>query len=189
MKGTEETGAAEQELGAEPKPEPGPGSGSGSGSGADDSMSASPAPSRRPDRSGMIIAGGIFAACAALVGYGIMAGNGEDDDKPERKVPTAAVTYEVTGSGTADITYQARSESGKAVVVEAAALPWRKTVAVPLGRQAIVSITLGEQGGEARCAVAVRGRHVQGATAAGEFGRATCSGALPRESGAEEGEG
>lgn len=178
MKGTEETGAAaEQELGSEP----------GSGSGADEPMSASPAPSRRPDRSGLFVAGGILAACAALVGYGITAGSGGDDDKPERKVPTAAVTYEVTGSGTADITYQARSESGKAVVVEAATLPWRKTVAVPLGRQAVVSITLGEQGGKAHCAVAVRGRHVQGATAAGEFGRATCSGALPRESGAGKG--
>ncbi|MFD7303811.1 hypothetical protein ACFV83_23260 [Streptomyces pharetrae] len=185
MKGTEETGAAEPELRSEPEPEPEPEPGSGFG--ADESMSASPAPSRRPDRSGLFIAGGILAACAALVGYGIMAGNGGDDDKPERKVPTAAVTYEVTGSGTVDITYQARSESGKAVVVEAATLPWRKTVAVPLGRQAVVSITLGEQGGEARCAVAVRGRHVQGATAAGEFGRATCSGALPRESGAGEG--
>ncbi|MFE6281680.1 hypothetical protein [Streptomyces sp. NPDC057877] len=138
--------------------------------------------SRRPDRSGLFIAGGILAACAALVGYGILAGTGGDDDKPERRVPTAAVTYEVTGTGTADITYQARSESGKAVVVEAATLPWRKTVDVPLGREAVVSITLGEKGGEARCAVAVRGRHVQGATAAGEFGRATCSGALPRRS-------
>ncbi|MFF8981602.1 hypothetical protein ACF08A_33065 [Streptomyces cellulosae] len=165
---TEPGPGSEPSAGPEPESSPGP----------DESTS----PAGRPDRSGLFIAGGILAACAALVGYGIMAGTGGDDDKPERKVPTAAVTYEVTGSGTADITYQARSESGKAVVVKAATLPWRKTVDVPLGREAVVSITLGEKGGEARCAVAVRGRHVQGATAAGEFGRATCSGTLPRPS-------
>ncbi|MEU3253535.1 hypothetical protein [Streptomyces sp. NPDC006997] len=157
-------------TGPEPESEP--------SSGPDGSRS----PAGRPDRSGLKIAGGVLAACAVLVGYGITAGTGGDDDEPERKVPTAAVTYEVTGTGTADITYQARSESGKAVVVRSATLPWRKTVDVPLGREAVVSITLGEQGGEARCAVAVRGRHVQGATAAGEFGRATCSGDLPRRS-------
>ncbi|MFB8771791.1 hypothetical protein [Streptomyces broussonetiae] len=139
-------------------------------------------PARRPDRAGLFIAGGALAACAALVGYGVVVGGGNDTGEPERRVPTAAVTYEVAGTGTADITYQARSDSVEAVVVKAASLPWRKTVDVPLGRNAVVSITLGERGVEARCAVAVRGRHVQGATAAGEFGRATCTGSLPRGS-------
>jgi hypothetical protein len=45
----------------------------------------------------------------------------------------------------------------------------------------VISITLDEHGGQARCALAVRDRHVQSATAAGEFGRATCAGALPAE--------
>ncbi|MBA2813207.1 hypothetical protein E0500_039325 [Streptomyces sp. KM273126] len=108
-----------------------------------------------------------------------MLSGGGGDEKKEREVPTASVTYEVTGTGTADITYQARSESGKATVVRAAALPWRKTVPVPLGSSPVVSIVLGEKGGEARCAVAVQGRHMQSATASGDFGRATCTGTLP----------
>jgi hypothetical protein len=130
----------------------------------------------RPDRAGLIMAAVALAACGALVLYGVSSPGGE---QKKREVPTASVTYEVTGTGTADITYQARSESGKATLVKAAALPWRKTVPVPLGRSPVVSIVLGERGGQARCAVAVRGRHLQSATASGGFGRATCTGTLP----------
>ncbi|MFF3333069.1 hypothetical protein ACFYWX_26535 [Streptomyces sp. NPDC002888] len=50
---------------------------------------------------------------------------------------------------------------------------------MPLGRDPIVSIVLGEQGGQARCTLGVRGHHVQSATATGTFGRATCAGTLP----------
>ncbi|MER6349362.1 MmpS family transport accessory protein [Streptomyces sp. NPDC001595] len=131
----------------------------------------------RPDRAGLITGAAVLAVCGGLVLYGVLSPDGEE--KKERHVPTASVTYEVTGTGTADITYQARSESGKATVVKAASLPWRKTVPVPLGRSAVVNVVLGEKGGEARCAVAVQGRHLQSATASGNFGRATCTGALP----------
>ena len=134
---------------------------------------------RSADRAGLAAAGAVLAACGGLVLYGVLDA-GEGDNKPEHRAPTAAVTYEVTGQGTADITYQARSASGRAVVVKAARLPWRKTVNVPLGEEPIVSIVLGEKGGRARCTLAVRGRHAQSATAAGTFGRATCSGALPQ---------
>ncbi|MGR6969977.1 hypothetical protein ACU639_10235 [Streptomyces cynarae] len=130
------------------------------------------------DRLGLVIGGALLAACAGLVLYGVL-GTGKDDSTPERRTPTASVTYEVTGTGTADITYQARSASGEATVVKAAALPWHKTVDVPLGKEPTVSIVLGEKGGQARCALAVRGKHVQSATANGTFGRATCSGMLP----------
>ncbi|MFE8949598.1 hypothetical protein [Streptomyces sp. NPDC007856] len=85
----------------------------------------------------------------------------------------------MAGTGTADLTYQARSTTGKAVVVKAAALPWHKTVDVPLGKEPIVSIVLGAKGGQARCTLAIRGHHVQSATATGAFGRATCSGPVP----------
>ncbi|MFJ8629364.1 hypothetical protein [Streptomyces sp. NPDC093568] len=136
---------------------------------------------RRADRSGLVIAGAVLAACAGLVVYGVL-DSGEGGDKgSERSVPTASVTYEVTGEGSADITFQARSEAGTATVVKAAALPWRKTVDVPVGRDPIVSIVLTEKGGQARCTLAIRGRHVQSATATGTFGRATCTGALPAE--------
>ncbi|MFE9776080.1 hypothetical protein ACFYOV_31375 [Streptomyces sp. NPDC005931] len=134
---------------------------------------------RRADRAGLLVAGTALAACGGLVLYGVL-DTGDADDPPERRIPTAAVTYEVTGQGTADIIYQARSETGQAIVLKAAALPWRKTVHVPLGKDPIVNIVLGEKGGQARCALAIRGTHVQSATATGTFGRATCSGTLPR---------
>ncbi|MFJ5772709.1 hypothetical protein [Streptomyces sp. NPDC093094] len=138
----------------------------------------------RPDRAGLVTAAVALAACGGLVLFGVLSpGDGERKD-PKRQVPTASVTYEVTGTGTADITYQARSESGRATVVKAAALPWRRTVPVPLGRSPVVSIVLGEQGGQARCTVAVRGRHLQSATASGGYGRATCTGTLPGAAGA-----
>lgn len=139
--------------------------------------SATPSVFRRADRSGLLVAGAVLAACAGLVVYGVV--DTGSDTKPERRTPTAAVTYEVTGEGTADITYQARSETGKATVVKAATLPWRKSVDVPLGQAPTVNIVLTEKGGQARCTLAVRGRHVQSATATGTFGRATCTGALP----------
>ncbi|WP_261989130.1 hypothetical protein [Streptomyces sp. uw30] len=141
--------------------------------------SATPSLFRRADRSGIVVAGAVLAACAGLVVYGVVDSGEGGDKQSERSVPTASVTYEVTGEGSADITYQARSEAGTATVVKAAALPWRETVDVPVGRDPIVSIVLTEKGGQARCTLAIRGRHVQSATASGTFGRATCTGALP----------
>ncbi|MFD6415740.1 hypothetical protein [Streptomyces sp. NPDC060194] len=108
-----------------------------------------------------------------------MPGGRKEQPQPERKRPTAAVIYEVTGDGTADLTYQARSESGKAVVVRRVSLPWKKTVRVPMGKPPIVTITLDTKGGRARCALTVRGRQVLTATAYGSFGRAACQGELP----------
>ncbi|MGX1672154.1 hypothetical protein [Streptomyces sp. NPDC055400] len=127
------------------------------------------------DRRGIAASAVVVAACAGLVLYGVL----DTDEKPERHVPTASVTYEVSGEGTADLTWQARSESGKAVGARGVTLPWKKTVRVPLGKPPIVTITLGEKGGRASCRLAVRGKHVQTATAYGKFGRATCQGELP----------
>jgi hypothetical protein len=127
------------------------------------------------DRRGIAASAVVVAACAGLVLYGVL----DTDEKPERHVPTASVTYEVSGEGTADLTWQARSGSGKAVEARGVTLPWKKTVRVPLGRPPIVTITLGEKGGRASCQLAIRGKHVQTATAYGKFGRATCQGELP----------
>lgn len=141
---------------------------------------------RRPDRAGLLVAGGVLAACTGLVLYGVL--NGDEDPSPARhRTPTASVTYEVTGTGTADLTFQARSESGTATVVRGARLPWHRTVEVPVGRDPLISIVLGEDGGTAHCALAVRGHHVQSATASGNFGRATCSGSLPAPEGPKQG--
>jgi hypothetical protein len=132
--------------------------------------------SKGADRRGIVVGGVLLAACAGVVVYGVF----NTAEKPKQHhVPTASVTYEVDGEGTADITYQARSESGDAVVADEVTLPWKKTVNVPLGKAPLVTITLGEKGGRASCQLAVRGTHVQTATAFGKFGRATCQGELP----------
>ncbi|MFB7371206.1 MmpS family transport accessory protein [Streptomyces sp. NPDC056222] len=118
----------------------------------------------------------LLLACGAFVAYGVL----DSDDAPARQQasPAAGVTYEVLGEGTADISY--RGPSGdRATVVTNARLPWKKTVSVPLGASPIVNVTLGEKGGTASCTLAVRGRHVQRATATGAFGRTTCSSELP----------
>ncbi|MFE7245805.1 hypothetical protein [Streptomyces sp. NPDC057580] len=88
------------------------------------------------------------------------------------------MTYEVTGTGTAVISYLARSESGTATVEKGIALPWKKSVQVPLGKNPTVAIVLESKGGQASCTLAIRGKHAQRATAMGEFGRATCTGQL-----------
>lgn len=134
------------------------------------------------DRSALVIAGAALAACLGLVLFGVWGGLGDPggrDDEAERDMPTAAVTYEVTGEGTVEVSYLARSEEGKATVEKGVELPWKKTVEVPLGKAPVVTIVLDGKGGQARCALAVKGRHVQGATASGTYGRATCLGELP----------
>ncbi|MGW0998329.1 hypothetical protein ACWD5V_34655 [Streptomyces sp. NPDC002523] len=142
---------------------------------AADASPAKPAAGRRPDRAGLLVAAAVLAACAGLVLYGILGTDG-NDSTPTKRTPTAAVTYEVTGTGIADLTYQARNETGKAVTVQDSRLPWHKTVQVPLGP--VISIVLDEHGGTARCTLAIRGHHAQSATATGAFGRATCSSPL-----------
>lgn len=131
---------------------------------------------RGVDRRVVAVAAALLLACAGLVGYGVL---NTGDEPGDRAVPTAEVTYEVRGEGRADITYLARSEAGKATVASDVTLPWKKTVEVPLGEEPTVSILLGEEGGEASCTLAIRGRHVQRSTAFGSYGRATCAGALP----------
>jgi hypothetical protein len=130
-------------------------------------------------RAALVAGGAALAACAGLVLFGVLHPD-HKDAAPEHRTPTAPVTYEVTGEGTTDITYQARNTSGKATVVKAATLPWHTTVDVPLGQDPTVSIVLTQQGGQARCTLAIRGHHVQTATATGTFGRATCTGELTR---------
>ncbi|PVC71993.1 hypothetical protein CP977_11025 [Streptomyces cinereoruber] len=128
-----------------------------------------------PDRRGLLVAGIVLLACLGLVGYGML--DTEEPPKP-RAVPTAEVTYEVTGTGTAEISYLARSEDGTATVEKGVTLPWKKSVRAPLGKAPAVAVVLDGKGGQAACALAIRGKHVQRATATGEYGRATCTGEL-----------
>ena len=129
------------------------------------------------DRRGIAVAAALLLACGAFVTYGVL--DSDDDPADKRAItPTAEVTYEVLGEGAADISYRGAG-GDKADVVKNVGLPWRKTVSVPLGTSPIVNVTLGEKGGTASCTLAVRGRHVQRATATGAFGRTTCSSELP----------
>ncbi|MFB6780993.1 MmpS family transport accessory protein [Streptomyces sp. NPDC056352] len=130
--------------------------------------------SRSSDRRGIAVAAALLLACGALITYGILDAGNEQADK-ESTVPTAAVTYEVLGEGAADISYRGDGKGDRANVVKNAELPWKKTVNVPLGTSPAINVTLGEQGGEATCTLAVRGKHVQRATASGTFGRSTCT--------------
>lgn len=130
-------------------------------------------------RACVLIAFVLLLACAGLVGYGLF--DTEDEPKPAAGPPTAAVTYEVTGDGTAEISYLGQDEDGGATVVRDAELPWKHTVQVPLGETPTVAVVLGEGGGQASCTLAIRGKHVQRATAMGEFGRAACAGPLPAD--------
>lgn len=129
------------------------------------------------DRGGIAVAAALLLACGAFVTYGVL---DSDDDPADKRAttPTAEVTYEVIGEGAADISYRGASDD-KADVVTNVRLPWRKTVSVPLGASPIVNVTLGEKGGTASCTLAVRGKHVQRATATGAYGRTTCSSELP----------
>ncbi|GAB3002970.1 hypothetical protein GCM10023080_080820 [Streptomyces pseudoechinosporeus] len=132
---------------------------------------------RRTDRGGIAVAAALLLACGAFVAYGVL----DSDDDPAGKratTPTAEVTYEVLGEGAVDISYRGAG-GDKADTVTNVGLPWRKTVSVPLGASPIVNVTLGEKGGTASCTLAVRGKHVQRATATGAFGRTTCSSELP----------
>jgi hypothetical protein len=137
-------------------------------------------PVARP-RKGLAFAGAVavLAAIAGLVLYGVLT----PEDQQERSAqPSAEVTYEVEGTGTVDVSYRSLGATGNsdhAVTATKIHLPWKKSVQVPLGKDPVVSITLDEEGGLARCSLAISGKHIQSGTATGEFGRATCSGALP----------
>lgn len=131
------------------------------------------APEVRSTRWIWATAGALLTACGAVVAYGALG----DDTPHNRPVPTAAVTYEITGEGTANVSYLGRSTQGTETVEKAVALPWKRSVRVPLGQEPTVRIQLDERGGEASCALAVRGEHIQRASALGSHGRATCAAA------------
>ncbi|MEV6655329.1 MmpS family transport accessory protein [Streptomyces sp. NPDC051219] len=137
--------------------------------------SAPKAGSKGLDRSGIVIGVVLLIACGTLIGYGVL----DTEDKPKpRAVPTAEVTYEVLGEGTADISYLGAGGSTRANIAKNAQLPWKKTVNVPIGKAPIVNVTLGEKGGQASCTLTIRSQQVQQSTASGEFGRTTCSAEL-----------
>ncbi|GGU85604.1 hypothetical protein GCM10010275_21230 [Streptomyces litmocidini] len=132
-----------------------------------------------PNRRTPLIAGIALLGCIGLAGYGFL---GTDGQPKPRTASTAEVTnevtYEVTGTGTVEISYLTRGGTGTARVEKGVTLPWTKSVQVPVGKAPAVAIVLDEKGGQASCTLAIRDKHVQRATAAGAFGRATCTGGV-----------
>ncbi|MGP3982053.1 hypothetical protein [Streptomyces sp. KR80] len=144
----------------------------------DESLGEAPEPDVPPRTRSHVLLVRVGAPLAALAAAGaawVAFSGPEDSDKP--KVPTYAVVYTVSGSGTADITYATGGGlDGKGGEVTAVELPWTKKVPLPQdGTQPHVSVVLGAKGGTAQCTLTIKGRHVQRSTAMGKFGRATCS--------------
>jgi hypothetical protein len=129
--------------------------------------------------------GAIAVLCMALAASGCTGGSHHHHDGAGR-----AVTYRVSGHGTADITYRAgRGGSHGAGSAHAARLPWSTTVHLPArGGTPVLTVVLGSGGGRAACSITVAGRQVQRAVATGGFGRATCRAEDPA-AGAAQGPG
>ncbi|WP_381802230.1 MmpS family transport accessory protein [Streptomyces niveus] len=147
---------------------------------ADPTSGAEPA-EHRPEESGArrrTLIGAVITLLLAAGGitYGVLTTSDEPETKP---VPTAAVTYEVRGSGTVKIDFIAHGKHAKSLTLSGTELPWRMDVKVAVGTEPTVRIVLDGNGGDAGCALAVRGKHVQRSTATGAYGRATCSAPLP----------
>jgi hypothetical protein len=114
-------------------------------------------------------AGGAAILCAVLAASGCTGGHRHHDGIG------LAVTYQVAGHGTADITYRTARGAHGAGSVTAARLPWSTTVDLPAaGGAPVLTVVLGSGGGRAACSIAIAGRQVQHAVATGGFGRATC---------------
>jgi hypothetical protein len=123
-------------------------------------------------------------ACAAGLVAAAVAGSvltvALTGEKPAPPPYTVAVTYKVTGKGTATIVYNNGDPDDPGRRKQAVDLPWSKKVQVsPKTGHARVSIILGEDGGRAACSLAVRGEHRQTSSAFGSYGRATCSAKVP----------
>jgi MmpS family membrane protein len=125
-----------------------------------------------------VLAGAGALVAAAVAGTVLaVAFSGEEPDPPPY---TVAVTYKVTGEGTATIVYNDGDPDDGGRRQQAVDLPWSKNVRVnPDSGTASVSIILGKDGGRAACAIAVRGKHRQTSSAFGSYGRATCSAKVP----------
>jgi hypothetical protein len=91
-----------------------------------------------------------------------------------QRPPTVPVSYQVTGHGTAQITYADPTGHLRTI---SAQLPWQRDTKT---QTAAVSIVLGKDGGTATCTITLHGKPVQQATAHGSYGRANCRTPLTR---------
>ncbi|MFF7928432.1 MmpS family transport accessory protein [Streptomyces mirabilis] len=113
--------------------------------------------------------------CAALATAGVLFathnGNGNNGTDTKHHGPTVPAAYQITGHGTAQISYA--GPDGKLHTVNAH-LPWHGGADLTTGTPAVISIVLNKDGGNATCSVSLHGKVVQQATAYGSYGRANC---------------
>ncbi|MDQ2582591.1 MmpS family transport accessory protein [Saccharothrix yanglingensis] len=99
-----------------------------------------------------------------------------------RPVPPVRVVYEVSGEvERATVTYstfrQGGTHPGETLREELTALPWRKELVVadaPV--DGVLTVTIGQSGGDVACAVTVDGVERRSATATGAHTSALCNG-------------
>jgi hypothetical protein len=119
--------------------------------------------------------GGAVVVCAALATAVIVTRHGGHDANGTagaRHAPTVPASYQVSGHGTAQITYPGPNGHLRTITTQ---LPWHDNAdAGTADHPASVSIVLGKDGGTATCTIALHGKPVEQATAYGSYGRANC---------------
>ncbi|ATE57470.1 MULTISPECIES: hypothetical protein [Actinosynnema] len=91
---------------------------------------------------------------------------------------SATVVYEVTGeAGHATVVYSTFDDGGVSTgQEELSSLPWRREVTAPGDARGVLTVTIGEQGGEVGCQVSVDGVERRSASASGPGSSAFCGG-------------
>jgi hypothetical protein len=141
---------------------------------------ATPTPAARRRVRLLTIGAAAFVAAALIVAGLLFAtrdGSNTGNAAAKHHHATVPVAYRVAGHGTAQISYA--GPDGKLHTVSAH-LPWRGDTKMAAAAPAVVSITLGKDGGHATCTVTRHGKVVQQATAYGSYGRANCRTATGR---------
>lgn len=109
-------------------------------------------------------------AAAVLGGSIALAGCAANPPSPQPANSAAAhaVTFTITGHGTATVTWPGGSDTH-------ASLPWSSSSRIPLGANGInLTVQLDAHGGQATCAISVDGRRLVSSLAQGAYSRATC---------------
>lgn len=119
---------------------------------------------------------------AALAATLPLAGcSGSSDHHSAAAAPRHHVSFQVDGSGAADLGYSTGSAATSGTAPHAV-LPWRKTVRADASAYTL-TVVLGKEGGDASCSISVDGHKLTGSRAHGPFGRATCTTGTSRADG------
>jgi len=111
------------------------------------------------------LAAAVLGGSIALTGC---AANPPSPQPTNNAAASHAVTFTITGHGTATVTWPGGTDAH-------AALPWTAGSRIPLGADGInLTVQLDAHGGEATCAISIDGRRLVSSLAQGAYSRATC---------------